>query len=87
MTIEWVRGCLRGRCEAKDVGVAQIRFVNLIIDELTANGVMEPERLFESPFTDHAPTGPRAVYDVTEVDAIVDLLRVVKTHAVPSEVA
>ena len=32
----------------------QVRFVNLILDELTKNGVMEPARLFESPYTDHA---------------------------------
>ena len=38
--------------------VEQIRFVNLIVDELTANGIMERGRLFESPYTDHAPTGP-----------------------------
>lgn len=67
--------------------VAQIRFVNLIIDELTANGVMEPERLFESPFTDHAPTGPGSYYLDGELDDIVEILRDVKTHAVPSEVA
>ena len=36
----------------------QIHFVNLIVDELTANGIMEPVRLFEPPYTDHAPTGP-----------------------------
>ena len=31
----------------------QIRFINLIVNELTANGVMEPARLYESPYTDH----------------------------------
>ena len=35
----------------------QIRFIHLIVDELTANGVMEAARLYESPYTDHAPTG------------------------------
>ena len=33
--------------------VEQVRFVSLIVDELTANGAMEPARLFESPYTDH----------------------------------
>jgi len=30
----------------------QIEFINLIVEELTLTGVMEPGRLFESPFTD-----------------------------------
>lgn len=44
----------------------QVRFVNLIVDELTRNGVMEPQRLFESPYTDHAPTGPDYVFPEAE---------------------
>jgi len=30
----------------------QIEFINLVVQELTQTGVMEPGRLFESPFTD-----------------------------------
>jgi type I restriction enzyme R subunit len=30
----------------------QIEFVNLIVDHLTEHGVVSPERLYESPFTD-----------------------------------
>ena len=52
----------------------QIRFINLIVDELTANGVMEPARLYESPYTDHAPTGPKSVFAEADVDDIVDIL-------------
>ena len=67
--------------------VDQIRFVQLIIDELTATGVMEPNRLFESPFTDHAPTGPDQVFGDRDVASIVRILRGVKTHALPLDVA
>ena len=65
----------------------QIRFVNLIVDELTRNGVMEPQRLFESPYTDHAPTGPDYVFPEAEVTVIVDTLRTIRKHAIPGEVA
>ncbi|CAH0230361.1 DEAD/DEAH box helicase family protein [Rhodococcoides fascians] len=65
----------------------QIRFVNLIVDELTKNGVMEPGRLFESPYTDHAPTGPDSFFAETDVDAIVGTLRNIKRTASPQQVA
>ena len=29
----------------------QIEFVNLVIDELTKNGLIEPRQFYESPFT------------------------------------
>lgn len=34
-----------------------------------------PTRLFESPYTDHAPTGPDDLFAETEVDSIVGILR------------
>lgn len=61
----------------------QIRFANLIVDELTANGIMEPARLYESPFVDSAPHGPDTVFAEAEVDTIVAILRTVKANAVP----
>lgn len=39
----------------------QIEFIELIVDELTQNGVVLPERLFESPFTDVNAQSPLAV--------------------------
>lgn len=63
----------------------QVRFMNLIVDELTRNGVMEPQRLFESPYTDHAPTGPDYVFPEAEVMVIVDTLRTIRKHAIPGK--
>ncbi|MGD9529728.1 MAG: type I restriction-modification enzyme R subunit C-terminal domain-containing protein, partial [Pseudonocardia sp.] len=67
--------------------VGQIRFVNLIVDELTQNGLMEPGRLFESPYTDHAPTGPDRVFPRADVEVIVDILHQVRDRALPVDVA
>ncbi len=55
--------------------VTQIRFVNLIVDELTKNGIMGPGRLFEPPYTDQAPTGPDLIFPEADVDRIVQTLR------------
>lgn len=57
---------------------SQIRFVGLIVDELTRNGVMEPSRLFESPFIDHAPTGLDYVFPEVEVVEILNTLHRVR---------
>jgi type I restriction enzyme R subunit len=65
----------------------QIRFVNLIVDELTKNGVVEPGRLFESPYTDYAPTGPDVYFGDAQVEVIVETLHHIKQTAVPSGVA
>ena len=65
----------------------QVRFVNLVVDELTKNGVMEPARLFESPYTDRAPTGPDYFFPDADVEVIVDTLQHIRDTAVPEEVA
>jgi len=61
----------------------QIHFINLIVDELTNNGVVEPARLYESPYTDLAATGPESMFSESEVENIVDILNTVKANALP----
>jgi type I restriction enzyme R subunit len=41
----------------------QIRFIELIVDQLTARGVIEPSALYESPFTDLDTGGPESVFE------------------------
>lgn len=67
--------------------VDQVRFVGLIVDELTANGVVEPGRLFESPYTDRASAGVDSVFPPADVEVIVEILHEVKDHARPADVA
>lgn len=61
----------------------QIHFINLIVEHLTANGAMEVARLYESPFTDHAPHGPDMIFTDDQVDGIVAILDEVRQHAMP----
>jgi len=60
---------------------AEIRFIQLIVEHLTANGVMEARRLYEAPFTDHAPTGPDSLFSDSDIDRLVDVLERVRAHA------
>ena len=63
----------------------QLHFINLIVGELTNNGVMEVKRLYESPYTDLAATGPESMFTEAQVDNIVDILRTVRDNAAPEE--
>ncbi|MYD69506.1 MAG: DUF4145 domain-containing protein [Acidobacteria bacterium] len=40
----------------------QIRFVEMVIDQLTARGVMEPSALYEAPFSSVHAAGPEALF-------------------------
>ena len=40
----------------------QIRFVEMVIDQLTARGVMEPSALYEAPFSSLHAGGPEALF-------------------------
>jgi len=61
--------------------VDPIRFVNLIVEHLTDNGVMEVRRLYESPFTDHAPHGPDMIFPDDVLDGLILTLDSVRAHA------
>jgi type I restriction enzyme R subunit len=52
----------------------QIEFIELIVSELTTNGVMEAGRLYESPFLDISPQGPEGLFQAAKVDRMVRML-------------
>ena len=60
----------------------QIEFINLVVQELTLNGVMEADRLFQSPFTDINSQGPPAIFPPAKVLALVGVLADIKQRAV-----
>ena len=63
------------------VNANQIEFIDLIIDHLTENGIMAPERLYESPFTDINPQGPEGVFPSATVGQLVQVLAEIRQRA------
>ena len=58
----------------------QIRFVEMVIDQLTARGVMEASALYEPPFSNLHADGPEALFDGKQnvIDGIFDTLKEVQ---------
>ncbi|MEV6797017.1 DEAD/DEAH box helicase family protein [Micromonospora rifamycinica] len=61
----------------------QIDFIGLIVAHLTQNGVMAPERLYESPFSDLAPD-PESIFPSDDLDRLVTILNSVRDTATPA---
>ena len=53
----------------------QLEFLNLIIDHLTARGIMDPKLLYETPFTDFDTKGVEGVFEHSDVVRLVQILR------------
>jgi type I restriction enzyme R subunit len=66
----------------KSLAANQIEFVNLIVDHLTEHGVVEPGRLYESPFTDVTPRGPDGLFNAVELDELMQALDAVRASAI-----
>jgi type I restriction enzyme, R subunit len=66
----------------KTLAANQLEFVNLIVDHLTEHGVVEPARLYESPFTDITPRGPDGLFQAAEIDEMLRTLDAVRATAV-----
>ncbi len=60
----------------------QIEFIELVVQELTLNGVMEADRLFQSPFTDISSQGPQGVFPAARVSTLVNVLQEIRARAV-----
>lgn len=53
----------------------QIRFVSVLIDNLTQKGIIDPALLYESPFTDIHTAGLDGIFADTDADAIIAIVR------------
>lgn len=81
MDREAAKQALAGFLAGKTLGANQIEFVNLIVDHLTAHGVMDARRLYESPFTDLTPRGPEGLFSQSSVDELIAVLDEVRRMA------
>ncbi len=70
-------GFLSGRPLTGD----QHEFLNLVIDHLTARGVMDPGLLYEAPFTDFDALGVEGIFPKADVVKLVEILREVEKSA------
>jgi type I restriction enzyme R subunit len=59
----------------------QHEFVDMVIDHLTARGVMDPRLLYGSPFTDLDPLGVAGVFEEADVVKLIQVLRDVQGRA------
>ena len=62
----------------------QIRFINMIVDYLSDNGVAPLKRIYESPFVDVAPRGPEELFAESDLDSVFLLVRSFNDGVVPS---
>jgi type I restriction enzyme R subunit len=67
--------------DERTLSADQLEFVNLIVDHLTEHGVMDVARLYESPFTDLAPSGPETLFREEAVQALANALESVQKNA------
>jgi len=72
---------LAGFLAGKAFTANQIEFVNLIVNHLTQHGVMEADRLYESPFTDLTPRGPDGLFSPAQIDELILAIEKVRATA------
>jgi type I restriction enzyme R subunit len=67
--------------DGKMLTANQIEFIDLVIDHLTERGVLDPRRLYESPFTDIDDQGVSGIFELGDVKEFVRIINEVKARA------
>ena len=68
--------------DGRILSARQIEFVQTIIENLTQSGIVEPARLYESPYTRFSGKGVEGLFPEAEVVQLVRLLEEVRQRAV-----
>lgn len=66
----------------RNLNARQLRLVNMIIDELTVKGVVDPARLFEPPYTSPGTAGVFDLFTPDELTTIQVVLDDVRSNAI-----
>jgi type I restriction enzyme R subunit len=82
LDIEAANQAFSGFINNPSLNASQIRFVNLLIQYLTTNGVITAERLFQPPFTDISTNGLLGVFQGREAETIVRTIDSINQSAV-----
>jgi type I restriction enzyme R subunit len=61
---------------------SQHEFITMIVNYLTQDGVIEPSRLYEAPFTSITATGPDSIFDNTKIVRLFHVIDDIKFRAV-----
>jgi type I restriction enzyme R subunit len=65
----------------KTLNANQLHFVDMIVQQLTENGVVEVGALYESPYSDTAPAGPESLFPEADVDLLTAALNRIRLSA------
>jgi type I restriction enzyme R subunit len=73
---------MAGFMAGKILSANQIEFLNLVVEQLTAHGVMDAVQLYASPFTDINPHGPEMIFGSEYTDELICLLDEIRQRAI-----
>lgn len=65
----------------KTLNANQLHFIDMIVQQLTENGVVDIGALYESPYSDAAPAGPESLFPESDVDLLAEALNRVRMSA------
>jgi type I restriction enzyme R subunit len=69
--------------EGKSLTANQMEFTDLIVNHLASRGWIEPQKLYDSPFTDLHPHGVEGIFNEQTTLTLLSALQAVKDNAVP----
>lgn len=67
----------------KNFTADQIQFVKYIIDHFSKNGVVEPNLLYERPFTDRHEEGIDGLFAQEQADSLLEIIKTLNSSVQP----